>query len=135
VCGCEHLARFGTGLAGGFGSGFALAALSIEVYLMEDDGVAAGGVPPRPVALRASSQVLQRTRRGIEISAVGERAVDAVLAPPTWSATSRASVSSPAAVACRNEPGGKATRARPITTDGGLRCAISSPWRVSRASL
>ena len=46
---------------------------------------------------------------------------------------SAASVSSPATVACRNEPGGKVTRAAPIMIVGALRISTSSPWRVSRA--
>ena len=58
-----------------------------------------------------------------------------ILASPMCCRTSRAKVCSPAAVACRNEPGGKVTRARPIIMVGVARCAISSPCRVSRASL
>ena len=57
-----------------------------------------------------------------------------ILALPTWPATSRARVCSPAAVACRKTPGGSVTCARPIVTVGAARCAISSPWRVRRAS-
>ena len=48
--------------------------------------------------------------------------------------TSAASVSSPATVACRNEPGGSVTCAVPIAMIGGVRISTSSPWRVSRAS-
>ena len=49
-------------------------------------------------------------------------------------ATSAASASSPATVACRNEPGGSVTCAAPIAIVGGVRISTSSPWRVSRAS-
>ena len=48
--------------------------------------------------------------------------------------TSAASASSPAIVACRNEPGGRVTRAAPIVIVGGARISTNSPWRVSRAS-
>ena len=43
-----------------------------------------------------------------------------------------ASTASPSAVACRKAPGGSATVALPMRTVGAARCAISSPWRVSR---
>ncbi len=55
------------------------------------------------------------------------------LALPQCSVTSFANSASPAAVACRNAPGGSVTRARPIVTVGAARCATSSPWRVRRA--
>ena len=48
-------------------------------------------------------------------------------APLQCSNTSAASASSPAAVACRNEPGGSVTCAVPMLTTGGVRISTSSP--------
>ena len=53
---------------------------------------------------------------------------------PSASITSRASVSSPSAVACRKPPGGSATLALPISSRGGTAVAITSPLTLSRAS-